>query len=192
MSEKIGRFEYVKRGLVGVCAATMLAGMCAVPAFAADASLTATDGEYSAEANTTTVSATVSSQVSATIPTTVPAYIGTNGAIQFPESMSIATDSVTAMKITGVQAKALGDVKLAADLDSAGSTPNTVAMKLKVGNETAIDLSSATAASSPLTTSLTASAPAAVVLEGSIANVTGATTSQALQLVELTWTITAA
>ena len=188
----MSKISNLKKGVVGVCAATMLTGMCAVPAFAADGPLTATDGAYSADTNTTTVSATVSSQVSATIPTIVPAYIGTSGAIQFPDNMSIATDSVTAMKITGVQAKALGDVKLAANLDSAGNTPNTVAMKLTVGNEAAIDLSNATAASSPLTTSLTASAPAAVVLEGSIANVTGATTSQALSLVELTWTITAA
>lgn len=188
---KTSRFNYIKRGLVGVCAATMLTGLCAGTAFGVeDAPLKTTDGAYGDSSNTTTVSATVSSQVSATIPTAVPAYIKTDGTLQFPDSMLIKTDSITAMKITGVKATALGNVKLAAD--TTGNTANTVAMKLTVGSEAQFGLEGAVSAEKALTTSLVKGSDVAIALEGSISNVTGATTADALQLVSLAWTITAA
>lgn len=187
---KTSRFNYIKRGLVGVCAATMLTGLCAGTAFAADAELSATTGAYGDDSNTTKVSATVSSQVSATIPTVVPAYIKTNGEIQFPNNVAISTDSITAMKITGVKAAALGNVTLAAD--TSGSAANTVAMKLTVGGETEFGLEGAVDTAKVLTTPLVKDSNVAIGLKGSISNVTGASTVTALDLVELTWTITAA
>ena len=187
---KTSRFNYIKRGLVGVCAATMLTGLCAGTAFATDAELNATTGAYGDGSNTTKVSATVSSQVSASIPTVVPAYIKTNGEIQFPNSVVISTDSITAMKITGVKATALGNVTLAAD--TTGNVANTVAMKLTVGSESEFGLESAVDAAKDLTTPLVKGSDVAIGLNGSISNVTGASTVTALDLVNLTWTITAA
>lgn len=68
MSEKTGRFEYVKRGIVGVAAATLLTGLCAVPAFAAEGD------------DTTTVTVTApSAQVAVTVPTNMTATLGDDG-----------------------------------------------------------------------------------------------------------------
>lgn len=118
MSEKTGRFEYVKRGIVGVAAATLLTGLCAVPAFAAgtvDASgpANATTGEAS-----TVVSAkSETANISATVPTTMTVSIAPNGTLSFPDStafvIKIGADCWP-LKVSSVDLTTPGAYKLAA------------------------------------------------------------------------------
>lgn len=74
--EKTGRFSIIKRGLVGVCAATMLTGLCATPAFAA-----LTEGNTATTGGVGTSEVTVKSdiQISATVPTTIPLTLDSSG-----------------------------------------------------------------------------------------------------------------
>ena len=65
-------------------------------------------------------------------------------------------------------------------------------MKLTVGSESEFGLESAVDAAKDLTTPLVKGSDVAIGLNGSISNVTGASTVTALDLVNLTWTITAA
>lgn len=106
MSEKIGRFEYVKRGLIGACAATMLAGMCAVPAFAADASTTISGSNDTAATGKSTVNVEATINISATVPTSLPVSI-TNDGITAPSDFSIGNTTkgydvaLTDVKVSG-------------------------------------------------------------------------------------------
>lgn len=115
MSKKIGRFEYVKRGLVGVCAATMLAGMCAVPAFAAPAEPDSDD--YGTTGSTAINSKLDVANISATVPTTLASEIDSEGAITFPTTAelrntsklyAISVNSATVTQGSGVNLVASG------------------------------------------------------------------------------------
>ena len=87
----MSKMTNLKRGVVGVCAATMLAGMCAVPAFAVVPDVTPGSNETvasgSAAAAKTEISAkTDAAQISATVPTAVVASVDAAGALTFPDS----------------------------------------------------------------------------------------------------------
>ena len=76
----MSKMTNLKKGVVGVCAATMLAGMCAVPAFAVVPDVTPGSNETvasgSAAAAKTEISAkTDAAQISATVPTAVVASV---------------------------------------------------------------------------------------------------------------------
>lgn len=70
------RISNLKKGVVGVCAATMLTGLCAVPAFAGT-----TSGNTAVTGGTGASEVTVKSnvQVSATVPTTIPLVLDSSG-----------------------------------------------------------------------------------------------------------------
>lgn len=72
----MSKMTNLKKGVVGVCAATMLTGLCAVPAFAG-----VTAGNTTAEDGAGKSSVTVKSdvQVSATLPTTIPLVLNSDG-----------------------------------------------------------------------------------------------------------------
>ncbi|MBC2888797.1 hypothetical protein [Gordonibacter massiliensis (ex Traore et al. 2017)] len=106
--EKTSRFNYIKRGLVGVCAATMLTGLCAGTAFA----LEATNGESTTGgglASDASASSTVSlgkddvtANISATVPTTLPVAVA-DGVFTAPTGASITNTSTGyGVKVTGV------------------------------------------------------------------------------------------
>ena len=81
----MSKMTNLKKGVVGVCAATMLAGMCAVPAFANVASgETSTEGgglgtEGTAQSQVSLSKADVTAQISATVPTTLPVAVSDAG-----------------------------------------------------------------------------------------------------------------
>lgn len=72
----MSKMTNLKKGVVGVCAATMLTGLCAVPAFAAATAdnTPAVDGSGSSQV---TVKSNI--QVSATLPTTIPLALDSSG-----------------------------------------------------------------------------------------------------------------
>lgn len=97
------RISNLKKGVVGVCAATMLAGMCAVPAFAADGIPGVTPGTSgpvasgTADSSSTTVTAkTEAAQISVTVPTAVTAAVSSDGSMVFPQSSDFAIAATNA------------------------------------------------------------------------------------------------
>lgn len=155
MSKNIGRFEYVKRGLVGVCAATILAGMCAVPAFAKDA----TNGKVvdvpgaGSEGSSAVVLDAADLQVSATVPSTLPVVISGN-TITFPTKAQITSTGKAGIVVSGVkadQASGVSDLVLKEDGTALGDNELFIAV-----NGTAIVTSGKTPTSAiPLATDLT-------------------------------------
>ena len=88
---KTSRFNYITRGLVGVCAATMLTGLCAGAAFAAS------DGVVGADNGTATSDITVTNntQFSATVPTTLAFSLNADGTTSAPDNVKITNKSMT-------------------------------------------------------------------------------------------------
>lgn len=102
------RISNLKKGVVGVCAATMLAGMCAVPAFAADGVVAPSDKtEGSATSSVTVVGTDVSGvQLSATVPTTIPLAVNvTNGTVSSSDTglKVVNTGSTFGLKVKSVK-----------------------------------------------------------------------------------------
>lgn len=93
MSEKTGRFEYVKRGIVGVAAATLLTGLCAVPAFA----LAANEGATAVTVNTETL------QYNVTMPTStlVGSLSGQDGTLTLGTA-TIKNESVFSIQLSSI------------------------------------------------------------------------------------------
>lgn len=86
--EKTSRFNYIKKGIVGVCAATMLTGLCAGAAFA---DVQSAGTAESVDSGTGKIATNVSVQsevanISATVPTSVTVSIAPSGALTFPAS----------------------------------------------------------------------------------------------------------
>lgn len=83
----MSKMTNLKKGVVGVCAATMLAGMCAVPAFAAA-------GDVDVDGNgTTTVKATVDTQLSVTVPTELTASVESDGTLTYANNAALLNKS---------------------------------------------------------------------------------------------------
>ena len=100
MSVCKGRFDYIKRGIVGVCAATLLTGIVAAPAFAA----VEVSGSTSQEVSTPVTIDAKDLQVSVTVPTGVP--VALNGdTVTLPTDLKIEATGKAAVKVTNIQAK---------------------------------------------------------------------------------------
>lgn len=135
--EKTSRFNYIKRGLVGVCAATMLTGLCAGTAFAAgdftgETAEPGTSTQYSDGGTATTevgVQALTGAQVYATVPTSVTAAVAADGTLTFPNTnfkvvLGQASDDSWRAKVTSLNVAVSGANKLATDEASLSSTNN--------------------------------------------------------------------
>ena len=108
------RFNYIKRGLVGVCAATMLTGLCAGTAFAEPtigSGTSATDpgtnglDPVSAKSIVGLNAAEVQLQISATVPQSIPLGISANGGLVTPSDKVVVTNtSIVPLKISSITA----------------------------------------------------------------------------------------
>lgn len=101
MSVCKGRFDYIKRGIVGVCAATLLTGVVAAPAFAVIPDVTPgsateiTSGTPDAVSTEVKAQAEVA-QISATVPTTVIAAVDSSGSLTFPDNNAFVIKATNA------------------------------------------------------------------------------------------------
>lgn len=191
MSKKIGRFEYVKRGLVGVCAATMLAGMCAVPAFA----LTGADvqgGGFNAEngsKGTSTVTANVdNAQVTATVPSGLPVVIGAEGVFDTATDAKIVNTSVYNLHVSGVSATGMnGTILKASDYTLVDGDKDIAKMSITPTGGTAFDLGG-TAPFSAAGWNVAAGDDLPFTYSGSMTNMSKISTLP-LEILTVTWTI---
>ena len=185
---KTSRFNYIKRGLVGVCAATMLTGLCAGTAFGA-----ATD-----VANETPV--TVNTQainISVTVPTaTVSAVVDAGGAFADVAGGNFVNNSVCGVHVSNVEVKTAGSsftLQTAADF-IAGSNTTENAAKLSASVAGAeLDMADYTTKKAPTADVKFASgATQALKFSGAVKNLTGATMNEeALTFVSVAWTVAA-
>lgn len=189
MSKKIGRFEYVKRGLVGACAATMLAGMCAVPAFA-DGTPTAPsqwDAVDATNQGKTIVNADVDAQVQVTVPTSFTAAVKADGSFLLPDNVALKNTStlakahVSAIAVAeDVGSKLIASAAEATDDNSVKMTVNEMDLTTAASftPSASWEIDRATDASTPGTLPLT--------FAGSIAN---PSKTGAIHLFDITWTV---
>lgn len=125
----MSKFTGLKKGIVGVCAATLLTGIVAAPAFAedfTDPSFVSTDKVYTdgaTESMVVTAQALSSAQIHATVPTTVKAAVSASGDLTFPTTnfkVELGDKSADSwrVKVTSIETTAGTDLSLVGTTDA--------------------------------------------------------------------------
>lgn len=187
------KFTNLKRGIAGVCAATLLTGMCVAPAFADNTASAENNGAVTGGQGTTAVTIqSQSDQISATVPSAVKLVVGADKNFVSPTDAKITnTGSLMAIGVKSVKATVSSGASLVSDLSSA-TDANTAVLKISKGNTfdsaTAIDLSSATGVDGASLTGWTIdpSSDLGVQFSGQVNKIS---TLQPISLVSLVWTI---
>lgn len=147
----MSKMSNLKKGVVGVCAATMLAGMCAVPAFALDSTNgTSTEGggldsDATASSTVSLDKGDVSANISATVPTTMPVAIA-DGVFTAPTKAAITNTSTGyGIKVVGVSV-AEKNANLTLVAKDGNLVSNSMKMSLAAGSDTTsvLDLGAST------------------------------------------------
>lgn len=188
----MSKMTNLKKGVVGVCAATMLTGLCVVPAFAAD----------DTKDMTVNLDTSAVAQISVTVPTTpVKGVVDAAGTMTFADNYSFTNTGLLGVKVTKLEVKtdsALNAIKLVDEAAYSGESAGENALNLKasIGSmATPIDLADFTAsggaavADAPVISGAT---PTNVELTGQMKNFTSAGVTSEAKFATLTWTITTA
>ncbi|WP_080803441.1 hypothetical protein [Arabiibacter massiliensis] len=183
------KIECVKRGIVGVCAATLLTGLCAGSAFAAASSTEPAqwDAVNASNQGKTEVSADVDAQVQATVPISFTAAVNADGSFTLPNNIELRNAStlakahVSAISVTEVSGKLIASGATAAD-------PNSVKMTVNSFDLSTASSFAATAAGWEIPAATNASTPGTLPLTfaGTIAN---PSQTGAIHLFDITWTV---
>lgn len=193
MSESKGRFQYIKRGIVGMAAATLLTGVVAAPAFAAGSDASGQGSPFNAAGSgTSKVEATIDdAQVTATVPTSLPVVIGADGAFSTADNaaihntsvFNIHVSSITASPSSGMSLKALDYAALPGDKDVVGMTVTSGAT-----GGTAFDLAAGSFDSVKTQWAVDANGTLAFKYAGKMQNISKISTLP-MELLTVTWTI---
>lgn len=188
----MSKMSNLKKGVVGVCAATMLTGLCAVPAFAASEPPAVEQGTPGTIASGGTAETAVkaqakTAQISATVPTTVTASVDATGALTFPEENVFAisaTNDSWPIKVSDLEVKVADGYTLletpAAAKDISLSIGDT-ALKA-TGNDVAIaNLKQASKGSDPI----------GISMKGTLFQPSYADVTSGVPVATLTWTLSA-
>lgn len=129
----MSKMSNLKKGVVGVCAATMLTGMCAVPAFAGPETVAPTDKtEGTASSSVTVLGTDISGvQLSATVPSSVPLLVNvTDGTVSSSDSelKVINTGSTFGLTVKDVKIADAGSTSFVSE----AATPAKGTFNLKV------------------------------------------------------------
>lgn len=192
--EKTSRFNYIKRGIVGVCAATMLTGLCAAPAFAAAGFTAGTSGTTNVAGGTASTDVKAESdtiQISATVPTTVSAAVNANGELTFPDATAFkihVNDGSWAVKVSDVAVVLESGYTLANDENV--SDANNLYLAFNNGtSDVALKASSNTDAVSNLAQATNGASDMGVTMKGKVYGMSYADAFAGKKLVSLTWTL---
>lgn len=189
---KTSRFNYIKHGLVGVCAATMLTGLCAGAAFAVepptiDVPSTASTIQSGGTATTAVKAQAETAQISATVPTTVTASVDSTGTLTFPDNTKFvitATNDSWPVKVSGLSV-AVADGYTLADTPAASKE-----IGLSIGS-TPLKAADNTSAISELKQTAAGSDPIKISMSGSLYQPSYADVTSSLSIATLTWTLSA-
>lgn len=178
------KISNLKKGVVGVCAATMLAGMCAVPAFAADE--TFDDGTMT---STVTADTTALGQINVTVPTTALSGVATtDGTLTFG-SYTFTNHSTLGIKVAKMTVTKDANANLAKAEAMTGD--NAINVKATIGT-TVADLADYTAADGVAVAdapTIAKDAESTITFTGSIANATKAGINASLPVASIVWTL---
>lgn len=197
MSESKGRFQYIKRGIVGMAAATLLTGVVAAPAFAAtgftDATTTGTTSTTKNEAKTEIKAETGDIQISATVPTTVTAAVDSNGDLTFPDAtafkISVAAGS-WAVKVSDVSVTAEQGYTLATS--AAVDQANNLYLALNNGTaDVALKATGNADAVSNLAQDTSGASDMGVTMKGKVFGMSYTDAFAGKKMVALNWTLAA-
>lgn len=185
---KTSRFNYIKRGLVGVCAATMLTGLCAGTAFGAVADQ---------ESQTAVQLKTADVNISVTVPTSpVAVAVGSNGTFTDIAGGTFTNNSLCGVHVSKIAVAKTADsimtLKGGTEFGTDTATNNIAKLSATVGS-VPLDLASYSTATKPTSAiELGTGATADVKFSGAIKNLTAeAMGAPALDFVTITWTIAA-
>lgn len=185
----MSKLTNLKKGVVGVCAATMLTGLCAVPAFAAGSTPDEpTDLDYAAGTSTDVKAELADTNISATVPTTISAKIDSTGKIFFPTTAQLRNAST----LYGIEAKASASSTTGNLVNSGQGFTDAVEKNsfwAKIGKDTAsVEMLDLSALSLKVPAATNGSTPGSITLafDGAIKNV-NATSFE--PLVTITWTV---
>lgn len=180
----MSKMTNLKKGVVGVCAATMLTGLCAVPAFAED-----TTFENGTMTSIVTADTTAIGQINVTVPTTALSGVSdkdgalTFGAYEFTNNSTLGI-KIAKMTVT----KDAGANLVKAD---AMTGDNAINVKATIGT-TEADLADYMAADgSPVADAPTIAKgdSSTISFNGSIANVTKAGVVASMPVANIVWTL---
>ncbi|WP_148044602.1 hypothetical protein [Eggerthella sinensis] len=177
------RISNLKKGVVGVCAATMLAGMCAVPAFAEDT--TFNDGTMT---STVTANTTALGQINVTVPTPdLSGVAATDGTLVFGDYKftNHSTLGIKVAKMTVTKDASANLVKA-----DAVTGDNAINVKATIGTTVAdlVDYMGADQAVADAPT-IAKDAVSTITFTGSIANATKDGINASLPVASIVWTL---
>lgn len=185
--EKTSRFNYIKKGIVGMCAATMLTGLCAGAAFADPTVTEPVEGDYAVGTSTAVNAELDNANISATVPTSIGAKIDSSGKIFFPTNAELRNTST----LYGIVAKASAASttgNLVANGQPFADATSKNAFWAKIGKDTAsVDMSDLSSLSIPVPAAADSTPGAAkLAFDGAIKNIN---TSSFSPLMTITWTV---
>ena len=175
----MSKLTNLKKGVVGVCAATMLTGLCAVPAFAENAASAANGGTLSGGKGTTQVSIqSQNDQISATVPSPTDAKITNTG-------------TLVSVKVSSVQVTTTGG-SLVAEAAISSAAEDAAVLKVSKGGSSFVDAGSidlSTATTDPLSLTDWTIEPGADLAVHFGGKVNKLSSLNAISLADVVWTI---
>ncbi|MDB1806624.1 hypothetical protein ABG957_10915 [Eggerthella lenta] len=189
----MSKMTNLKKGVVGVCAATMLTGLCAVPAFAENAASATNGGTLSGGKGTTQVSIqSQNDQISATVPSAIKLVVGSDKNFVAPTDAKITnTGTLVSVKVSSVQVTTTNG-SLVAEAAISSAAEDAAVLKVSKGGSSfvdagSIDLSTATTDPLPLTDwTIEPGADLAVHFGGEVNKLSSL---NAISLANVVWTI---
>lgn len=190
--EKTSRFNYIKKGIVGVCAATMLTGLCAGAAFAAPGVEAGTPGTIASGGTSTTAvkAEAADAQISVTVPTSVTASVDSTGVMTFPDSTKFqitATNASWPVKVTALDV-AVADGYTLKDSEASLAAAKDIIISI---DGTALKAADNGVAIGGLAQTTANGNPIAVAMTGKMHSPSYADISTGVGVATLTWTLSA-
>lgn len=189
----MSKLTNLKKGVVGVCAATMLTGLCAVPAFAENAASAANGGTLSGGKGTTQVSIqSQNDQISATVPSTIKLVVGSDKNFVAPTDAKITnTGTLVSVKVSSVQVTTTGG-SLVTEAAISTAAEDAAVLKVSKGGSSFVDAGSidlSTATTDPLSLTDWTIEPGADLAVHFGGKVNKLSSLNAISLADVVWTI---
>ena len=190
----MSKMTNLKKGVVGVCAATMLTGLCAVPAFAENA-VSATNGGALSNDGKGTTQVSIQSQndqISATVPSEIKLVVSSDNSFVAPTTAKIInTGTLVSVKVSSVQVTTTGG-SLVTEAAISTAAEDAAVLKVSKGGSSFVDAGSidlSTATTDPLSLTDWTIEPGADLAVHFGGKVNKLSSLNAISLANVVWTI---
>lgn len=183
----MSKLTNLKKGVVGVCAATMLTGLCAVPAFA-DGGAVDVSGDSSQTSSTPVTIDAKDLQVSVTLPTAVPVALS-GDTVTVPQNLQIDAAGKASIKVTSIKAvNGMTDLSFAA-AGGAGMAANSMFFSVQGNALTTDAVTPATGKEIPIGSPIALVADFGTLNGKVLSSMMDGTTVAPAKLFDLEWTV---